>query len=420
MPTALDLLFVSHYPASPATFGAQRRLEGLMTALAQRHSVSFVGLAPPDFDVARSERLMRAYCRDVKLVPWPEASGVSKRVAQLGSLFSFSSYQKRHMNTPALQRAIDELLGSRRFDFVSVEEPFLAYSRFDRAPAGASRPRVVIDAHNVEFDLARQYGAASRGLLRRIHHAANWRKMRREEITAWRRASGVAFTSEDDRARARSILPSLRAKVVPNGVDTETFRPRADVPGSDGRTIVFFGTMNYFPNLDAVRWLFEEIWPSLSKRHPTARLKIIGSHPPPDVLAMQDDRVTIAGLVDDLPRHLAEAAVVVVPLRIGGGTRLKILESLSMGKAVVSTQLGAEGILAEAGRDIVIADEPEAIVDGLVRVLDEPGLAEQLGENGRRLVTDRYSWSAIGAEMERFFHELASGPAVREERNVQA
>jgi len=390
-----------------------------MKALAKRHSVSFVGLAPPDFDIDRSERLMREYCRDVKLVPWAKASGVSKRLAQLGSLFSFSSYQKRHMNTPALQRAIDDLVGTRQFDFVSVEEPFMAYSRFDRVPAGWIRPQLVIDAHNVEFDLARQYGTMSRGLLRRVHHAANWRKMRREEVAAWRRASGVAFTSHDDRARAHSIVPSLRAQVIPNGVDTEEFRPR-DVPISDGRTIVFFGTMNYFPNLDAVRWLFREIWPALSKRHPTARLEIIGSHPPPDVLTQQNDRVTISGLVDDLPRHLAEAAAIVVPLRIGGGTRLKILESLSMGKAVVSTRLGAEGILAKPGEDIVIADEPEAIVDGLFRVLEEPGLAERLGENGRRLVSDRYSWSAIGAEMERFYLELGGGSSVGEDRTVSA
>lgn len=397
-----SFLFVSPFPASPASFGAQRRIEGLMRMLAERNEVSFVGLLGPEFDTETVRRAMGEYCSDVVLVPWKQAAGLSKRTAQLRSLFSLASYERRYMNSPALQEALDRLLKSRRFDVVSVETPFLAFSRFDRAPAGENPPRVIIDAHNVEFDLARQYYEKSNGFARKLHNGVNWRKLRREEILAWRRVDGVAFTSPDDEARARALVPTLNATVVPNGVDTDAFRPHPSGLRPDGRTVVFFGTMNYFPNVDAVRWLLDEIWPRIEKRHPHARLKIIGSHPLPDVLAKQGPRIEVTGLVDDLQRHLAEAATIVVPLRIGGGTRLKILESLAMGKAIVSTRLGAEGIAVVPEKHLLLADDAEAIAEGVVRVLESPELAERLGRSGRELAERCYSWRAIGQKLEAF------------------
>ncbi|HWV38906.1 MAG TPA: glycosyltransferase family 4 protein [Vulgatibacter sp.] len=405
MPSALKLLFVSSFPASPATFGAQRRLEGLMRSLASRNRVSFVGLCPPDFDRDVAYRAMREYCDEVVLVPCREAAGRSKRISQLRSLGSTKSYERRYMNQPGLQRELDRILRARPFDVVSVETPFMAFSRFRSAPPGHPPPHVIVDAHNVEFDLARQYGEMSTGLSRRVYHALNWRKLRREELRAWRMVDGVAFTSPDDEARARAFYPEIRSAVVPNGVDTEQFRPRNAAP--DARpTLLFFGTMNYFPNLDAVRWLLGDIWPRIAKRSPDVRLKIIGSHPPPDVLAQHGPDVEIAGLVDDLQRHLAEATAIIVPLRIGGGTRLKILESLAMGKAIVSTALGAEGIALEAERHILIADDPEAFSSAALRLLEDPALAHRLGDAGRKVVETTYSWAAIAERMEGFLREL--------------
>jgi glycosyltransferase involved in cell wall biosynthesis len=413
----LDLLFVGPHPASPPTFGAQRRAEGLMRALGKRHRVSFVGLAAPHFDREAARRAIAEYCADVVLVPCPAAEGTAKRLEQLRSLGSLHSFERRYMNAPALRRALASALRSRRFDLVSLEAAMFAFADPWQAPPGAPPPAVLIDAHNVEYDLARQQGARSAGPVRWLHHAANTRKLERDEVRAWRSADGVAFTSPDDLARARAAVPSLRAAVIPNGVDTAQFSPRPDLPRPDGRTVVFFGTMNYFPNADGIRWLLDDIWPGLARRHPRARLKLIGSHPLPDVVARQGPRVEVAGLVEDLPRHLAEAAVVVVPLRVGGGTRLKILEALSMGKPVVSTTIGAEGIAARAGEHLLIADEPGAFADAVGRVLDDPALAERLGAAGRGLAERAYSWDAVGASLERFLGELlgrpsAPGPAV--------
>jgi glycosyltransferase involved in cell wall biosynthesis len=197
--------------------------------------------------------------------------------------------------------------------------------------------------------------------------------------------------------------------VVPNAVDVEHFRPDPVLPRPDGRTVVFFGTLAYFPNQDGMLWFLREIWPLLERSHPQARLKVIGPNPTADVLARRGPRLEVTGLVDDLRPHLAEAAVAIVPLRVGGGTRLKILEAMAMGKAVVSTTLGAEGIAHRPGENILLADSPADFAAAVGRVLDDPSLAARLGAAGRDLVASTYSWDAAGATLERFLHGLRDG-----------
>src|SRR5208283_3320077 len=185
-------------------------------------------------------------------------------------------------------------------------------------------------------------------------------KIRREEVAAFRSFDGVTFCSEADQARARHLVPSLTSAVVPNAVDVGYFRPSPAGPSPDGKTVLFFGAINYFPNVDGLLYLLREVWPLLARSHPEARLKIVGQAPTPQILAFRGPRVEVTGKVEDVRPHLAKAAVTVVPLRVGGGTRFKILEAMAMGRPVVSTSLGAEGILARPGEDILLADEPEA------------------------------------------------------------
>lgn len=404
----LDLLFVSMYPASPATFGAQRRIEGLMTALARRHRVSAVALVSPDLDAAAAERAMRAYCDEVVLVPARADRGPAKRLVQLRALVSTRSFEAHQVVVPGMQRTLSEVLRRRRRDVVSLEGPYLSAYRVREAPPGATPPAVLVDAHNVEWVLARRSRDASRDVLRRLHHAVNWRKLRREEIAAWRGADGVAFTSEDDARVARPVLGRVRAAVVPNGVDVAHFRPD---PGTrvEPNTIVFFGTMNYFPNQDGMRHFLDDVWPRLAPAVPGARLRIIGPHPSGEVLARRGPRVEVLGCVDDLRPHLSRAAVVVVPLRVGGGTRLKILEAMAMGRPVVSTTIGAEGIEAVDGQDLLRADGAEAFAAAVRRVLDDGDLARRLGAGGRALVERRYGWTAIAAGLERFLDGVVEG-----------
>jgi len=377
-----------------------------MAALARRHRITGVSLIGPSFERDAVERAMSAYCEEVVLVPARRDRGLGKRLLQMRSVLSPHSFERHFATVPALQTALDGLLRRRRYDAISIEFPFLSHYRLRQAPVGAPCPLLVLDEHNIEHDLARQSGDASQGALRRLYHRVNSRRLLREELHSWRHLDGVAFTSADDAARAQALLPSFPAAVIPNAVDIGHFRPRPDLPPPDGRTVVFFGTLNYFPNQDGVRYLLEEIWPLVQRSHPQALLKVIGSHPTPEVLRHQGPAVDIVGLVEDVRPHLAQASAIVVPLRVGGGTRFKVLEALAMGRPVVSTRLGAEGIDVAAERDILLADGPEPFAAAVGRLLDDPALGRRLGAAGRALVEQSYSWETVAGNLEGFFREL--------------
>jgi len=406
----LNLLYVSPTPPSPPRYGGQVRMHGLMSALARHHDVTTVALLDPIEDAAAAERTTRSYCRKVVLLSNPrDVPGAGKRLLQLRSLASLRSYERHLYTVPRLQRALDDLLAEERFDIVNVEFPYLAHYRLRRAPRGSPTPLVVLDEHNVEYDVLRQVARSEAGLGRRIYNLFNWRKLRGEEQAAWRRFDAVTVSSRHDDAMVRAAVPAARTAVIPNAVDVELFRRRPGDPAPDGRTIVFFGAINYFPNTDGILFFLREVWPALSARHPAARLEILGHRPPPSVLAHRGPRVEVPGFVDDLRPHLAQAAVVIAPLRMGSGTRLKILEAMAMGKAVVSTAIGASGIDVTDGEDILIADDAAGFATAVGRLLEDAPLATRLGESARALVEARYSWDASARELEAFFRALLAG-----------
>jgi glycosyltransferase involved in cell wall biosynthesis len=408
-PDRLRILFVSLYPASPPRYGGQRRIEGLMKALAQRHEISAVALVSPDRDPAASKRAMLEYCGEVVLVPSRRWEGAGKRLLQARSLFSPHSFENRFYALPAFQRALDELLTRRSCDIVNLSAgSFLTQYHLRQAPPGNSLPLLVLDEHNVEFDVQRQMAGVG-DLARRFHNSVNWPKLQREEVESWRSFDGVTFTSAPDELRAHAFVPSLRSAVIPNAVDIRYFRSRPDDPSPDGRTVLFFGAINYYPNVDGLLFFLREVWPRVAESHPKARLRIVGQHPTPEILACQGARIEVAGLVDDVRPRLASAAVVIVPLRVGGGTRFKVLEAMAMAKPVVSTTIGAEGIDATSGRNILIADTPQDFAAAVGRTLDDPGLGRQLGREGRALVEGGYSWDAVAQRLERFFRGIGSG-----------
>ena len=406
-PQRLNILCVSQMPASPPRIGAQARVHGLMTQLARRHDLTAVMLIDDEFDAEECRQAMQTYCRGVVLVPNPYGrDGLAKRLLQLRSLASTRSFERLRVMVPALQQALDRVLRAKRFDVVNLEFSFLGHCDLRQAPPGERLPRLVVDSHNIDYDLARQYARAGGGLVRRCYAAANWRKLRREELGTYRDADGVYLCSVADERRLLEESPGARTAVVPNAADVDYYQPRPTDPPPDGRTVVFFGTLSYVPNVDGVIQFARDIWPRIAEAHPEARCKIIGSRPPPSLLELAGPRVELTGFVPDLRPHLAEAAVVVVPLRLGGGTRLKIVEAMAMGKAIVSTTLGAEGIDAVPGRDLLIEDNPEAFADAVNRLLAEPDMAARIGQSARRLAVEQYAWSGAAEALEGFYRQI--------------
>jgi glycosyltransferase involved in cell wall biosynthesis len=394
-------------PASPPRSGAQARLHGLMGELARRHDLTAVMLVDESFDIEECRRAMQGYCREVVLVENPLGrEGLAKRLLQLRSLASTQSFDRLRVTVPALQHALDRILRARKFDVVNLEFPYLGHCVLRQAPPGETLPPLVVDSHEIAYDLARQFAVAGASLGRRLYAAANWRKLRREELRIYREADGVYLCSAEDEQRLRNHIPNARTVVIPNAADVDYYQPCPTDPPPDGRTVVYFGLLSTVPNIDAVMRFVHDIWPRIARAHPEARCKIVGGRPPPSLLALAGPRVELTGFVPDLRPHLASAAAIVVPLRLGGGTRLKIVEAMAMGKAIVSTTLGAEGIEAIPGRDLLIEDQSEAFADAVNRLLAEPGLAARIGQSARRLAVERYAWSAAAQALEGFSRRI--------------
>jgi glycosyltransferase involved in cell wall biosynthesis len=402
----MKVLFVTPYLPGPPVFGGQRRIHGLMTALAKSHEVSLLSLVDGAADLREGLRDASRYCRQVVTVPdrLHRVSGKLKRLLQLQSMLSTESWEQRLHRRPAVQKALNEHLEAHRYDIINVEFSFMGGYRFP-VPRGKGSTRLVLDGHNVEYDILRRTAADATRLDRKLYNALNYRKLKREELAAWARFDGCTFTSERDEGIARKEVPSARTAVIPNGVDVHAFAPR---PGerTPQKTVLFFGAINYFPNTDAVLFFLREVAPLLARRHPDALIRIVGPGAPPEVVALASDRVQVVGFVDDLPAEIARASVVVAPLRIGGGTRLKIVEAMAMAKPIVATTLGAEGLDVQSEQDILLADEPEALARAIGRVLDDETLAARLGEAARKRAEACYSWDAVADKLGAFYERL--------------
>jgi len=382
-------------------------MNGLMTQLAQRHDLTAVMLVDDEFDLEECRLSMQAYCSEVVLIPNPYGGvGFAKRLLQLRSVASTRSFERLRVTVHALQQALNRVLRAKRFDIVNLEFPFLGHSDLRQAPHGERLPAVVVDSHEIAFDLARQFARSGASLARRLYAGANWRKLRREELGSYRRADGVCLCSAVDERRLLDQVSEVRTAVVPNAADVEYYQPRPADPQADGRTVLYFGLLSTVPNIDGVTHFVRDIWPRIAHAHPETRCKIIGGRPPPSLLALAGPRIELTGFVPDLRPHLAAAAAVVAPLRQGGGTRLKIVEAMAMGKAIVSTTLGAEGIEAVRNRDILIEDDPSAFADAVNRLLTEPDLAARIGCSARQIAVERYSWSGAARALEDLYRRI--------------
>jgi glycosyltransferase involved in cell wall biosynthesis len=402
----MKILFVTPYLSTPPGFGAQRRMDGLMRTLAARHEVSVLSLVGKGPEVAEQVRQTKEYCERV-VVMEHEVLNMNvreKRILQLRSLASRRSFEHLQTFHAPFQARFDEELASNDYDVVQVEFSQMAVFGFRRSDA--RRPLFVLDEHNIEYSLIERTAQAAETWDRKLYASLNWKKLRAEEHAAWRRFDGVALTSRNDERMLQGDIPGVRTAVVPNAVDLEQFCP-IPVP-REPKTLLFFGAMNYHPNIDGVGHFLDETFPLIRAKCPGVRLQVMGQSPPDSIRARAASDVEILGFVDDPRPYLDRATAIVVPLRIGGGTRFKIVEAMAKGKAIVSTTLGAEGLDVEHEKNALLADDPESFARQVERLLNDPDLAENLGRAARVRAEESYGWGAAVDRLERFYDELGA------------
>jgi glycosyltransferase involved in cell wall biosynthesis len=266
---------------------------------------------------------------------------------------------------------------------------------------------LIVDEHNLEFELHQRLAQVEPGLARKGFNWLEAVKLRREESRTWMKARACLVTSRREKAIVEAMSPQTLVEVIPNGVDIDYFSTQ-NASRVDRSAIVFTGRMNYRPNADAAVHFARDILPTVLRARADAVFYVVGSDPPPEVRALAGSNVVITGAVDDVRPFLNRAAVVVAPIRAGSGTRLKILEALAAVKAVVSTPLGCEGLDLQPGRHLVVADSREKFAAEVVRLLGDPGLAAELGAAGAARVSQAYGWATTLAPLDRLLEAVAS------------
>lgn len=392
----LRILWLKTGPLHPLDTGGKLRTYHLLRELNRRHQVTFLALCEPDTP-PEVKRQAAEYCRHALWVLWtPARKGSARFYAELGvNLLSSLPYVLARYRSENMRLEIQEEDDPARHDVMVCDFLTPAVNLFPLA-RGAPRPqlKVLLFQHNVEAQIWERLWQQQRLALQRWYFRLQWRRLRVWEQRLCAQCDGVAAVSETDAARFRQDYGLVNVVgSVPTGVDVDYFghtRPHL-VPGR----IAFLGSMDWLPNVDAVQWWVNDIWPRVKQQCPEASFSIIGRNPPPSVtaLAQHDASVHVTGTVPDVRPHLAQAAVLVVPLRAGGGTRIKIYEAMAAGLPVISTRIGAEGLPLQDGQTVLLADTPEEFAAAVAELLRKPERRAQLAAAGQAWVRQNASWA---------------------------
>jgi len=383
----------------PLDKGGKLRTWHLMRHLAQRHDITYLSFADPAATDA-DRRGMHEVCSDLHVVRRtdPPKGSAAFYVDAARHLFDRLPYAAGKYRSREYADRLASLLATQRFDLIVCDFLVPAVNM----PATLPCPAVVF-THNVESEIWRRHCERQRDPARRALYRRQWRRMLRFEGHTLARFDLVLAVSDADRDTFHRLYPSaLRGPVftVATGVDTSYFAPRPQ-DTVDPRHLVFTGSMDWIPNEDAMQHFCHDVLPLIRSEEPAVTLSIVGRAPTPAVRRLADiPGVTVTGRVDDVRDYVGKAGVYVVPIRIGGGTRLKIFEAMGMARAVVSTTVGAEGLPVTNGRDVVIADTPREFADAAVSLIRHPAQRVQFEQAARDLVVARYDWSAVAGQLE--------------------
>lgn len=390
----MTILFITPYIPYPPSFGGSVRIYNLILQLSRWHRILL--LTYDDEGGLGTVDGLRDLCDQIQTI---SHSAAHKRLLQFKSLFSARSCQYHLNYTKTMNSALEAMVRANKVDLIMVEFSQLGCIKMPRDIP------VVIDQHNVEHDLIRRMARRSSWSFRKLFNMVEAIKYKREEIKYLQRASLVLATSERDAELMRNLVPSRRCSVVPNGVNVEFFKNPGISPQPN--TLVFVGATHYFPNADGIHFYMREIHPLITRRIPDLKVFIVGGNPPPAITEYASEKIQVTGFVEDVRHYIHNAAAFVVPLRMGGGTRFKVVEAMAAGTPVISTSLGSEGIRLTSGKQAMVADTPATFAQAVVEVLTTPGLAANLRTEGYEFVQKYFDWSVIGKQLDEQLEAIA-------------
>ena len=404
----MRVLYFSPRIAWPVISGAHLRDFYFAQYLAQKAQLTYIGLVADDAE-KQADLLRQQLGHDAQVIAL-RRDATYRRTNILRGLIGPTPLNVLNYTSPRVLAEVDRIVREQSFDTIQIESMHLiAYARRIRQLAPQSR--LILDWHNIESEILARYAENDSNPLRAWYARRTSDLSRNVENELLRLCDAHTVCSGREREVLHQRVPEARIEVVGNGVDCEFFAGNP-TPGGARNDVLFMGRMDYHANIDAALYFASKTWPLIHARRPELRLVIVGAQPAKAILALREQGITVTGTVDDVRPYYQSALTSVVPLRVGGGTRLKVLEAMAAGTPVISTTLGAEGLEVTPGKDIVIADSPQAMADAVVSLQAGSQQWREIAANGRRLVKARYDWSVVGAILWRLHMEqVAMGTA---------
>ncbi len=391
----LRILWLKTELLHPVDRGGRIRTYQMLRCLRRTHHVTYMALddgrATPEAVAASRE-----YAHELVRVPhrFHPRRSLSFLGGALTNVMSSLPYAVARFRSPAMTRRIEELTRAGGVDVLVCDFLFPSVN----VPRSLPCPAVLFQ-HNVESEIWRRHSEIASNPVARAYFADQWRRMRAFERAECARYDHVVAVSDADRELMRSAYGVESVSSIPTGVDVDYFRPTG-LPRATPADLVFTGAMDWMPNEDAMRHFLADVLPRVRQTHPSTTVTIVGRNPPADIRALAEKAggVTVTGTVPDVRPYLERASVFIVPIRIGGGTRLKIFEAMAMEKPVVSTAVGAEGLPVRDGEDVVLADGAEPFAGAIARLLDDPERAAVLGRRAAERVRAEFGWERVAEQ----------------------
>jgi glycosyltransferase involved in cell wall biosynthesis len=391
----LKILWLKTGPLHPLDTGGKIRTYNMLRALKRRHDVTYLALCPPDISEA-VRKSASEYCQLAAWIPQAEArKGSVKFFAQLAFNFLASKlpFSLHKYRSAKMAATIADLDAKGSFDLIICD--FLTPAVNLLWPGRTLKTPTLLFQHNVESLIWQRLHDNASGV-KKLYLRSQWSRMKRFERLACLRFDGVVGVSDEDCAifKREFKLPNVLGS-VPTGVDCDYFA--ASTWPRQEHSLVFLGSMDWMPNIDGVDFFIKEVWASVREKFPHATCTIVGRNPPAKIKELEKriPGVRVTGTVDDVRPFLSAASAMVVPLRVGGGTRIKIFEGMATGIPVVSTRIGAEGLPVTHGENILLADTPADFAKCIGELFAQPTFARHIGANGRALVQEKFGWNAV-------------------------